>query len=179
MRGIRSWVVAAMVCMPYWAAAQEMTPKRCDADVDTCRDGCSVELGTRFEDRDKLATCLSRCDERHELCLLRIVAKRQISERPQTAETASDGGVPAGPTAPYMLPPTRYSRAPEHPEQQEAAPVERSGVTRASDIPDEDAKPAVAPAPPPPPPPEPPPAPKSAKHKKKRSKRKPAADDAQ
>jgi hypothetical protein len=126
-----------------------LPPERCDDLLATCKDGCSLDYGSSFTTRDKLVTCLTRCDERRELCLLRNIAKRQIVPPPATAAEKKPAPAPkVEESAPYLLPPTRYS-GPEPPAaakkpagEEEAAPVRRN-ATKLDQLPSDDAEPLV------------------------------------
>lgn len=120
-----------------------LPPERCDDLLATCKDGCSLDFGSSVTTRDKLATCLVRCDERRDLCLLRNVAKRKVELPPSApAEKKSTPAPKAEEAAPYTLPPTRYS-GPEPPAapkksagEEEAAPVRRDATKLAPEEPE-------------------------------------------
>lgn len=123
-----------------------LPPERCDDLLATCKDGCSLDYGSSVTTRDKLATCLVRCDERRDLCLLRNVAKRKVEPPPSAApaEKKSAPAPKAEEAAPYTLPPTRYTgpeppAAPKKPaggEEEEAAPVRRESTKLAPEPPE-------------------------------------------
>lgn len=112
------------------------TPVRCDEEKDSCRDGCSLDFGSSAETRKQLTTCLDRCDERRDVCLLRIVAKqREQAESGRRSEApAPEKGAETkpAPQAPYTLPPVRYGSAPPAEAPAEELPPAKRTTTRAA-----------------------------------------------
>jgi hypothetical protein len=109
------------------------TPVRCDDERASCRDGCSMDYGTSITTRDKIGTCLDQCDERRDVCLLRVVAKQKLKP-PAPARKEVEEPVkraePQQPSAPYTLPPTEYSKTPVRAEdtQEELPPAHRTAT---------------------------------------------------
>jgi hypothetical protein len=117
------------------------TPVLCDDERASCRDGCSFDYGSSVGTRDKLVTCLNRCDERRDVCLLRIVAK-QREQAPSTLENRPAPKAAGGeartsiPAAPYTLPPTRFSGPAESAAPAEELPPASRSATKAKELPD-------------------------------------------
>lgn len=148
----RLFAIAVLVAATAHAQDEDtrvLPPERCDDLLATCKDGCSLDFGSSVTTRDKLATCLVRCDERRDLCLLRNVAKRKVEPPPAApAEKKSAPAPKVEEAAPYTLPPTRYSgpeppAAPKKPaSEEEAAPVRREATKLAP----EESEPKKAPS---------------------------------
>lgn len=107
----------------------------CDDDLLICRESCSMELGTRATNREKVAKCAYRCEQTHTVCLQRNIAKRQAAPR---APEAPEKKKPAEKEEYFSGAPTRFSQqenpAPPPPEEvEEVAPVRRT-VTRSSEL---------------------------------------------
>lgn len=113
------------------------TPVHCDEERATCRDGCSLDFGTSVDTRKELVTCLDRCDERREVCLLRVVAKQREQAEAASRSLGPGAGkvkeVPGTPATPYTLPPlnpVEQGQAAQAPDAGEALPPAHRTATK-------------------------------------------------
>jgi hypothetical protein len=50
------------------AAAQEAARSGCDDSARTCKEGCTLDFGASAQTREKLGSCLLKCQAKHERC---------------------------------------------------------------------------------------------------------------
>lgn len=122
--------------------AQDEAPRQrvagdilCDDDLLICRESCSMELGTRAQNRERVAKCLYRCEQSHTVCLQRVIARRKAAPR---ATEAPEKKKPVEKEEHFSGAPTRFSQeeakpSAEAPAEEEVAPVRRS-VTRSTEL---------------------------------------------
>ncbi len=73
MSPVRCLIVSTAL-LPLFAFAQSSNgqvipePTACNADDESCREGCTLEFGTSIRTRDELATCLVDCKSKHDVC---------------------------------------------------------------------------------------------------------------
>jgi len=90
----------------------------CEDERETCRSGCSLDFGSLPSTQKQLVDCLLRCDERSDMCLMRMVARqREQAEQAAAAKRDSgtgeaDGGEAAMPATPYTMP-SPHAEAPD------------------------------------------------------------------
>lgn len=95
-----------------------------------------MELGTRTQNRERVAKCIYRCEQTHTVCLQRVIAKRKATPR---AREAPEKKKPVEKEEHYSGAPTRFWQeeappAPTAPAEEEAvAPVNRR-VTRSTEL---------------------------------------------
>lgn len=102
----------------------------CDDDLLICRESCSMELGTRATNREKVTRCLYRCEQSHTVCLQRQIAKRQAAPRANEAPAKKK---PEEKAEHFSGAPTRFSQEETPAPVEEVAPVKRT-VTRSSQL---------------------------------------------
>lgn len=102
----------------------------CDDDLLICRESCSMELGTRATNREKVARCLYRCEQSHTVCLQRQIAKRQAAPRANEAPAKKK---PEEKAEHFSGSPTRFSQEETPEAAEEVAPVKRT-VTRSTQL---------------------------------------------
>ncbi len=81
-------LIAAL--LPPFALAQVPEAKACKADNESCREGCTLEFGTSFRTRSKLAACLERCRSKHEVCFERWTDVHEHKLEPERREPAAE-----------------------------------------------------------------------------------------
>jgi len=125
-------ILCLAVSSPAWAQAGSKLPGDvlCDDDLMICRESCSMELGTRSDNREKVTRCLYRCEQSHTVCLQRQIAKRKAA--PRSSETTEKPKPPSKEEL-FSGAPTRYSQEETPPQTEEVAPVRRS-VTRSTQL---------------------------------------------
>jgi hypothetical protein len=61
----------------------------CDDDASSCRETCSLELGTKLDQRATLARCLQRCEDGRAGCRRRVELAQRAKPQPRP-----DAGMP-------------------------------------------------------------------------------------
>ncbi|MGA9520535.1 MAG: hypothetical protein WBV82_03675 [Myxococcaceae bacterium] len=111
---------------PAVAPAQVPEAKACHAENESCREGCTLEFGTSFRTRGKLATCLEGCRSKHEVCSERwtVLDDRTPPVEPKPPTPAPEVQEPALEPVEGIILPTEEQLRGKPPTKPEPEPAE-------------------------------------------------------